>query len=74
MTREDKALKKAIELALSQDAVLQNENIGVNVKQGVVTLIGEVENLSSKQHAEQQVLKCEEVLAIEDDIKLNLLS
>ncbi len=72
MTKSDTQLKKDVESELEWDAVVKANNIGVAVKDGVVTLTGHLDSFAEKYAAERAVQRVLGVrgLAVELDVRL----
>jgi osmotically-inducible protein OsmY len=72
MTKSDSQLKKDVESELEWDAVVNANNIGVAVKDGVVTLSGHLDSFAQKYAAERVVQRVQGVkgLAVELDVRL----
>jgi osmotically-inducible protein OsmY len=72
MTKSDSQLKKDVESELEWDAVVNANNIGVAVKDGVVTLSGHLDSFAQKYAAERAVQRVQGVkgLAVELDVRL----
>jgi osmotically-inducible protein OsmY len=72
MTKSDSQLKKDVESELEWDAVVNADNIGVAVKDGVVTLSGHLDSFAQKYAAERVVQRVQGVkgLAVELDVRL----
>jgi osmotically-inducible protein OsmY len=72
MTKSDSQLKKDVESELEWDAVVNANNIGVAVKDGVVTLSGHLDSFAQKYAAERVVQRVQGVkgLAVELDERL----
>jgi osmotically-inducible protein OsmY len=72
MTKSDTQLKKDVESELEWDAVVNANNIGVAVKDGVVTLGGHLDSFAEKYAAERAVQRVQGVkgLAVELDVRL----
>ena len=72
MTKSDAQLKKDVESELEWDAVVHANNIGVAVKDGVVTLSGHLDSFAEKYAAERAVQRVLGVkgLAVELDVRL----
>ncbi|WP_277964975.1 BON domain-containing protein [Pseudomonas sp. RIT-To-2] len=72
MMKTDKALKIDVVDELTWDASVDSEQIGVEVKNGVVTLNGYVERFVDKWNAEKAVEKVAGVRALVIDIDVHL--
>jgi osmotically-inducible protein OsmY len=72
MTKSDSQLKKDVESELEWDAAVAANNIGVAVKDGVVTLSGHLTSFAEKYAAERAVQRVQGVkgLAVELDVRL----
>lgn len=70
--KPDKDLQKDVMDQLDFDPSINSENIGVAVKDGVVTLSGTVPRLAEKYAAEKRTLKVEGVKSVVEDISVNL--
>ena len=72
MTKSDSQLKKDVESELEWDAVVHANDIGVAVKDGVVTLAGHLSSFAEKYAAERVVQRVQGVkgLAVELDVRL----
>jgi osmotically-inducible protein OsmY len=72
MTKTDLQLKKDVESELEWDASVKANNIGVAVKDGVVTLSGHLDSFAEKYPAERVVQRVQGVkgLAVELDVRL----
>jgi osmotically-inducible protein OsmY len=72
MTKSDSQLKKDAESELEWDASLNADQIGVLVKDGVVTLTGHLASFAEKYAAERAVQRVQGVkgLAVELDVRL----
>jgi osmotically-inducible protein OsmY len=72
MTKSDSQLKKDVESELEWDASLNADQIGVLVKDGVVTLTGHLASFAEKYAAERAVQRVQGVkgLAVELDVRL----
>jgi osmotically-inducible protein OsmY len=72
--RTDLQLKKDVEDELEFDPAVTASDIGVSVKDGVVTLTGFVPNFWEKRAAERAAKRVEGVRAIANDIEVRLAS
>ena len=72
MTKSDPQLKKDVESELEWDASVNANNIGVAVKDGVVTLSGHLDSFAEKYAAERAAQRVLGVkgLAVELDVRL----
>lgn len=72
MTKSDSQLKKDVESELEWNAAVKANNIGVAVKDGVVTLSGHLDSFAEKYAAERAVQRVLGVkgLAVELDVRL----
>jgi osmotically-inducible protein OsmY len=72
MTKSDSQLKKDVESELEWDASVKANNIGVAIKDGVVTLSGHLDSFAEKYAAERAVQRVQGVkgLAVELDVRL----
>lgn len=70
--KSDTQLKKDVEAELEWDAVVNANNVGVAVKDGVVTLSGHLDSFAEKYAAERAVQRVLGVkgLAVEVDVRL----
>jgi osmotically-inducible protein OsmY len=74
LTKTDEELQKDVLAELKWDARLQPNEIGVIVKDGVVTLTGWVDSYFKKWNAEDAAHKVGGVKAVANDIEVKLLS
>ncbi|MFF0654722.1 BON domain-containing protein [Micromonospora tulbaghiae] len=72
MTRTDEQLQRDVLAELKWDARVQPNEIGVSVKDGVVTLTGWVDSYVKKWAAEQAAYRVRGVKAIANDIEVRL--
>jgi osmotically-inducible protein OsmY len=72
MTRTDEQLQRDVLAELKWDARVQPNEIGVSVKDGVVTLSGWVDSYVKKWAAEQAAYRVRGVKAIANDIEVRL--
>lgn len=72
--RSDDAIRQRVISQLGWEPVLANSDIGVAVKDGVVTLTGTVTSLWAKLEAEKAAKRVHGVRAVANDIQLNLTS
>jgi osmotically-inducible protein OsmY len=70
--RSDEVIQKDVLAELKWDAQLQPNEIGVTVKDGVVTLTGRVDSFNKKWAAEQAALRVRGVKAVANDIEIRL--
>jgi osmotically-inducible protein OsmY len=74
LTKTDEEIQKDVLAELKWDARLQPNEIGVIVKDGVVTLTGWVDSYFKKWNAEDAAHKVAGVKAVANDIEVKLLS
>ncbi len=74
MTRTDSEIQKDIMDELKWEAALRNDDIGVAVRDGVVTLAGFVDSYADKWRAESVASKVKGVKAIANDLEVKLPS
>ena len=72
MTRTDEEIQREVLDELKWDARMQPNEIGVAVKDGVVTLTGEVNTYIKKWAAEDAALRVRGVKAVANDIEVHL--
>lgn len=72
ITKTDEQIRKDVIAELKWDARLQPNEIGVIVKDGVVTLTGWVDSYLKKWSAEETALRVEGVKAVANDIEVRL--
>ena len=72
MTRTDEEIQREVLDELKWDARVQPNEIGVAVKDGVVTLTGEVNTYIKKWAAEDAALRVRGVKAVANDIEVHL--
>jgi osmotically-inducible protein OsmY len=72
--RTDSDIKRDVEDELEYDADVDSTDIGVSVKNGVVTLTGFVRSYSQKLQAEVAAKRVSGVLAVANDIEVRLAS
>src|SRR4051812_1907272 len=70
--RTDEQIQRDVQAELKWEARLQPNEIGVIVKDGVVTLTGWVDSYTKKWEAEQAALRVRGVKAIANDIEIRL--
>jgi osmotically-inducible protein OsmY len=73
-TRTDEQIQKDVLAELKWDARVQPNEIGVAVKDGVVTLTGWVDSYTKKWAAEEAALRVRGVKAVANDIEVRLPS
>jgi osmotically-inducible protein OsmY len=71
-TRTDEDIQRSVLTEIKWDARLQPNEIGVIVKDGVVTLTGTVDSYSKKWAAEQAAHRVRGVMAVANDIEVRL--
>ncbi|OLB78686.1 MAG: ornithine aminotransferase [Actinobacteria bacterium 13_2_20CM_2_71_6] len=74
MTRSDEQIQREVLEELKWDARVQPNEVGVAVKDGVVTLTGWVDGYAKKWAAEQAAHRVRGVVAVADDIEVRLPS
>ena len=72
--KSDDAIRKDVVSELEWDPVLAEQDIGVAVKDGVVTLAGSVPSLWMKTEAEKAAKRVYGVRGVANDIQINLTS
>ena len=72
--KSDDAIRKDVASELEWDPVLAEQDIGVAVKDGVVTLAGSVPSLWMKTEAEKAAKRVYGVRGVANDIQINLTS
>src|SRR5437870_6580313 len=72
VARSDEQIQKDVLAELKWDARLQPNEIGVAVKDGVVTLMGWVDSYAKKWAAEEAAHRVRGVLAVANDIEVRL--
>jgi osmotically-inducible protein OsmY len=72
MTRTDEEIQRDVLEELKWDARVQPNEIGVSVKDGVVTLTGWVDSLVKKWAAEEAAHRVKGVVAVANDIEVRL--
>lgn len=72
MTRSDEQIQQDVLRELTFDATVQPNEIGVSVKDGVVTLTGWVDTFLKKWSAEEAAHRVNGVRAVANDIKVKL--
>src|SRR4030088_818451 len=74
LIRTDEEIQRIVMAELKWDAKLQPNEIGVSVRDGVVTLTGWVDSFLKKWSADDAVLKVSGVKAVANDIEVKLAS
>jgi osmotically-inducible protein OsmY len=74
MTRSDEQIQREVLEELKWDARVQSNEVGVAVKDGVVTLTGWVDSYAKKWAAEQAAHRVRGVVAVANDIEVRLPS
>ena len=74
MVHTDEEIQENVMAELKWDAKLQPNEIGVNVKEGIVTLTGWVDSFLKKWSAEDVALKVSGVKAVANDLEVKLAS
>src|ERR1700731_489475 len=74
MTRTDSEIKRDVEDELKYDAGVDSTDIGVAVKNGVVSLTGFVPSYSQKLQAEMDAKRISGVMAVANDLEVRLAS
>jgi osmotically-inducible protein OsmY len=69
--KSDEQIERDVECELKWDAHIQPNEIGVTVRDGVVTLYGEVNSCPVKWAAEQAAYRVGGVTAVANDLKVN---
>ena len=72
MKKSNDVLRKEVIEAISWEPILISNEIDVNVKDGIVTLAGTVDNYTQKKEAEHAVKSIAGVKAVVDDVKVDL--
>jgi osmotically-inducible protein OsmY len=72
IARTDQDVQRDVQLELKWDARLSPNEIGVAVKDGVVTLSGTVDNFTKKWSAERAALRVRGVRAVVNEIQVRL--
>ena len=70
--RSDEDIKRDVEAELRWDQDIDATDIGIAVKNGVVTLTGFVRSYMQKYHAERDVKRVAGVLAVANDLEVRL--
>ena len=66
----DDIINDRVKLKLAQDTVVKGGGLGIDVKNGVVTLTGKVESEKQKQKAERLAKKVEGVKSVDNKIQV----
>jgi osmotically-inducible protein OsmY len=74
MIRSDSEIKRDVEDELKYDAGVDSTDIGVAVKNGVVSLTGFVRSYSQKLQAEMDAKRISGVMAVANDLEVRLAS
>jgi len=74
MIRTDSEIKRDVEEELKYDAGVDSSDIGVTVKNGVVSLTGFVRSYSQKLQAEMDAKRISGVMAVANDLEVRLAS
>jgi len=74
MTRTDSEIKRDVEDELKYDAGVDSTDIGVSVKDGVVSLTGFARSYSQKLQAEMDAKRISGVMAVANDLEVRLAS
>jgi osmotically-inducible protein OsmY len=74
MIRTDSEIKRDVEDELKYDAGVDSTDIGVAVKNGVVTLTGFIRSYSQKLQAEMDAKRISGVMAVANDLEVRLAS
>jgi osmotically-inducible protein OsmY len=74
LTRTDEEIQKDVLQELKWDATIQPNEVGVSVKDGVVTLSGWVDSYLKKWAAEEAAHRVPSVKAVANDIEVKLLT
>jgi osmotically-inducible protein OsmY len=72
MKKSNDVLSKEVIDAIKWEPLLSSNEIDVNVKDGIVTLSGTVDNYTQKKEAEHAVKSIAGVKAVVDDVKVDL--
>jgi len=72
--RSDSDIKRDVELELRWDPEITSDDIGVAVKDGVVTLTGFVRSYSEKYEAERDAKRVSGVVGLANDLEVRLSS
>jgi hypothetical protein len=71
LTKSDEPIERDVESELNWDAHIQPNEIGVTVRDGVVTLYGEVNSCPVKWAAEQAAYRVGGVTAVANELKVH---
>ena len=74
MIRSDSEIKRDVEEELKYDAGVDSTDIGVSVKNGVVSLTGFIRSYSQKLQAEMDAKRISGVMAVANDLEVRLAS
>jgi len=74
MIRTDSEIKRDVEEELKYDAGVDSTDIGVSVKNGVVSLTGFIRSYSQKLQAEMDAKRISGVMAVANDLEVRLAS
>jgi osmotically-inducible protein OsmY len=74
MIRTDSEIKRDVEEELKYDVVVDSIDIGVSVKNGVVSLTGFVRSYNQKLQAEMDAKRISGVMAVANDLEVRLAS
>jgi osmotically-inducible protein OsmY len=74
MIRTDSEIKRDVEEELEYDAGVDSTDVGVSVKNGVVSLTGFVRSYSQKLQAEMDAKRISGVMAVANDLEVRLAS
>jgi osmotically-inducible protein OsmY len=74
MIRTDSEIKRDVEDELKYDAGVDSTDIGVSVKNGVVSLTGFIRSYSQKLQAEMDAKRISGVMAVANDLEVRLAS
>jgi osmotically-inducible protein OsmY len=74
MIRTDSEIKRDVEEELKYDAGVDSTDIGVSVKNGIVSLTGFIPSYSQKLHAEMDAKRISGVMAVANDLEVRLPS
>ena len=74
MIRTDSEIKRDVEEELKDDAGVDSTDIGVSVKNGVVSLTGFIRSYSQKLQAEMDAKRISGVMAVANDLEVRLAS
>ena len=70
----DKEIQQAVLRELEWEPLVKSTEIGVAVKEGIVTLAGSVDSYSKRYHAERAALRVTGVKAVVNDLEVKLPS